>query len=118
MYNNELEDVLYEVEDATQGDKYPFRRTNSIKKIGDIPIASKLSAFCNRYFPYDAAAKIYDYTGTNLQKLRMIRNDNFHRGGIGEAVLDDKKPYATENDYREALRSFASKVNELLAENR
>lgn len=118
MYDNDLADVLSEIEDATQNDKYPFKRTGYEKKIGDIAIASKISAFSNRYFPYDAAAKIYDYTGSALQKLRLIRNDNFHRGGIGEAAPEDKKPYGTENDYRETLKTFVAKVKDLLISNR
>jgi len=114
---DDFDDVLDEIENATSTNKYPFKRNSNTRTVGDIPVASKIAAFCSRYFPYDPAAKLYDNTGLNLQKLRMIRNDNFHRGGIGETIPAEDKPspYGTEKDYKETLIRLVEKIEDILS---
>ncbi|MCQ2051463.1 MAG: hypothetical protein MJY74_04580 [Bacteroidaceae bacterium] len=114
-YSNDISSVLYDIEYNTQADKYPYRRNGREVNIGDIPIYNKLSAFCNQYFPFDPKAGIYDYTSKNLQTLREIRNDNFHRGGMKENLQDVK--YQTESDYRRTLIRFVNKIEEILKNN-
>ena len=82
-YHKNLDSILTAIEDITKNDKYPFKRipNKTYLYVSEIPIASKIQAFCNEFFPFDSTNT--DYTTKNLHTLRNMRNDIFHRAGEG-----------------------------------
>lgn len=107
-------DIVCEVENATQGQKYPFKRSGYEKRVSDIPSAKKLLAFCLTYFPY--ASDTPDFTYHKLKQLANIRNSNFHRGGTKEDLsVDEKLTYYSLDEFRGVLIDLAEKIEELLS---
>lgn len=92
-FGKDLDAILSDIEYATQYDKYPFKRVSgkTYYYVSEIAIVSKIQAFCNQFFPLDPNIK--DYTAYNLQELRKIRNNIFHRAG--EEDDNNKKAVST-----------------------
>lgn len=119
-YSKDLDSILTDIEDVTQYDKYPFKRipNKTYLYVSEIPIASKIQAFCNEFFPFDSTNT--DYTTKNLHALRNIRNDIFHRAGEGGDKPADEakkgktatKPTATV--FRDTLRRLVLEVKNQL----
>ena len=119
-YSKDLDSILADIEDVTQYDKYPFKRipNKTYLYVSEIPIASKIQAFCNEFFPFDSTNT--DYTTKNLHALRNIRNDIFHRAGEGGDKPADEakkgktatKPTATV--FRDTLRRLVLEVKNQL----
>ena len=110
-YNKNLDSILTAIEDITQNDKYPFKRilNKTYLYVSEIPIASKIQAFCNEFFPFDS---------TNT--LRNMRNDIFHRAGEGgDKTSDETKKGKTATKptaavFRDTLRRLVLEVKNQL----
>lgn len=77
-----------------------FKRSPIIKTINDITIAIKIYSFNLEHFPHpDSNNKKYNKTNFNLQNLREVRNEGFHRC----SVLYNNKTETIENS---ELHSF------------
>lgn len=74
-----------------------FISTPNIENVGDIPIAVKIYSFNKTYFNKNG-----DYTGSNIDNLRKVRNEGLHRCSI---ILKDKNH---ENKY---LHNFLKHSN-------
>lgn len=119
-FGKDLDAILTDIENATKKDKYPFERVpnKTYYYVSEIPIASKIQAFCNQFFPFDPNVK--DYTATDLHKLRNIRNDIFHRAGENDdsnkKETGQKKatPSPTSAVFRDTLKKLVQKVKEQL----
>ena len=119
-YNKDLDSILTDIENITKDDSYPFKRipNKTYLYVSEIPIASKIQAFCKEFFPFDSTYK--DYTTKNLHTLRNIRNDIFHRAGEGGEKPVDKtksgKPAAkpTAATFRDTLRRLVLEVKSQL----
>ena len=94
-YNKDINCILTDIENNTQKDKNPFKRIpgKTYLYVSDIPIMSKIQAFCNIFFPFDSNHT--DYTARNLHTLRKMRNDIFHRAGEEGKSTDDSKKEKT-----------------------
>lgn len=73
----QIDDLLYEIESMTAREKndtkdFSFRRKGKEETVSDIPIADKINAFCNTFFP-DNKIKL------TLSTLRRVRNEGEHR---------------------------------------
>ena len=73
----DIDNLLSEIETMTANEKsnekdFSFKRSNKEKTVADIPIADKINAFCNTFFPGDNI-KI------TLSSLRRVRNEGEHR---------------------------------------
>lgn len=118
--DRDIESILVTVEDLTRYDKYPYKRipNKTYVYVSEIPIASKIQAFCNKFFPFDSTNT--DYTTKNLHNLRNMRNDIFHRAGEGgEKPVDETKsgkPVAkpTAAAFRDTLRRLVLEVKSQL----
>lgn len=119
-YNKNLDSILTAIEDITQNDKYPFKRipNKTYLYVSEIPIASKIQAFCNEFFPFDSTNT--DYTTKNLHTLRNMRNDIFHRAGEGgDKTSDETKKGKTATKptaavFRDTLRRLVLEVKNQL----
>ena len=119
-YNKDLDSILTDIENITQYDKYPFKRipNKTYLYVSEIPIASKIQAFCNEFFPFDSTNT--DYTTKNLHALRNMRNDIFHRAGEGgEKPADEAKKgkaatIPTAAVFRDTLRRLVLEVKSQL----
>ena len=119
-YNKDLDSILTDIENITQYDKYPFKRipNKTYLYVSEIPIASKIQAFCNEFFPFDSTNT--DYTTKNLHALRNMRNDIFHRAGEGgEKPADEAKKgkaatKPTAAVFRDTLRRLVLEVKSQL----
>ncbi len=80
-----IEDLLTAIEQATLIEKedYQYHRSGKEKTVNDIPMASKLNAFCDECMPYDKI-KI------TLAQLRNVRNEGEHRSIELQNGLDPK----------------------------
>lgn len=71
-----INDLVSELVKATKNDgengKYTFKPSRKEESVGDIPIASKLNAFCNTFFLGDPIKITY-------ANLRQVRNEGEHR---------------------------------------
>lgn len=113
-FNHDISQVLTYIENES-----PFQRNGKeYKFISDIAIYNKIQAFCNNFFPYDE--NVRDFTAVNINKLRLIRNDSFHRAGDDDAIRKEnrgekKQSYIpTENEFRDSLKKLVLKVKEQL----
>ena len=119
-YNKDLDSMLTDIEDITQYDRYPFKRIpNKIYLyVSEIPISSKIQAFCNKFFPFDSTNT--DFTTKNLHALRNMRNDIFHRAGEGgDKPSDEAKKGKTATKptaavFRDTLRRLVLEVKNQL----
>lgn len=119
-FGKDLEAILADIEEATQYDKFPFKRVpgKTYYYVSEIAIASKIQAFCNQFLPYSAERR--DYTLSNLHKLRTIRNGLSHRAGESEANAEKasdqekKAPNPTLSIFRDTLRRLVREVGERL----
>ena len=119
-FGKDLDAILADIEEATQYDKYPFKRVpgKTYYYVSEIAIVSKIQAFCNRFFPFNPNVK--DYTATDLHKLRNIRNDIFHRAGENEESTkktnsqDKSMPSPTSAVFRDTLRRLVQEVKDQL----
>ncbi len=117
-FNKDINAILVDIETATRHDEYPFKRVigKTYYCVSDIAIASKIQAFCSKFFPYNPLVK--DYTSTNLHKLRKIRNDIFHRAGerndMPQNAVNVEKPAPAPppipSMFRDTLMRFVKKV--------
>lgn len=107
-------DIISDVENATQYQKFPYKRSGFEKRVSDIPSAKKLLAFCLSYFPF--ASDTPDFTYHKLKQLANIRNMNFHRGGTKEDLSTDEKiTYYSIDEFRGVLIDLSEKIEERLS---
>lgn len=119
-FGKDLDAILTDIENTTKKDRYPFERVpnKTYYYVSEIPIASKIQAFCNQFFSFNPNVK--DYTATDLHKLRNIRNDIFHRAGenndSNKKATGQKKatPSPTSAVFRDTLKKIVQKVKEQL----
>lgn len=119
-YDKNIKSILEAVEDLTQYDKYPFKRVpnKTYVYVSEIPIANKIQAFCNKFFPFDSTNK--DFTSKNLHTLRNMRNDIFHRAGeggekpVGETKSGKPAAKLTAAEFRDTLRRLVLEVKSQL----
>lgn len=89
-----------------------FKRKEE-RNVGDIPIYIKIFAFNKTYYPDD-------YTGYNVDSLRLVRNEGLHRCSRIKNIetenkrLHDFLKYATFNSVHSLVNSLAMKVKENL----
>lgn len=72
-----IDTLLHEIESETanegaNGKSYGFHRKGKEETVADIPIADKINAFCNTFFPDDKIK-------LTLSSLRRVRNEGEHR---------------------------------------
>ena len=119
-YNKNIDSILTEIERITENDRYPFKRNPKITYlyVSDIPIAYKIQAFCDKFFPYDPTH--LDFTSKILQELRKMRNDIFHRAGEKrkgtgkDAINENKTEDPTAAMFRDTLKKVAFEVDKQL----
>ena len=121
-FQDNINNILLDIELATKNDKYPFVRApgQQYTYVSDIPIAKKIQAFCNSYFPFKNNTP--DYVSLNLQKMRSIRNDTFHRAGLttlqtsAAPVRTSKTSTSppTPNMFRDSLKKLVGKIKGLV----
>lgn len=111
---NKVEDLLSVVEEFTeqeQFDDYKFKRKGREKNVGDIPVAHKVNAFCNIFFPGDKFK-------VTLGQLRQVRNEGEHRCMIIIGDKDEKNSlykffkYNTFNSIRIYLIRFVNAIKD------
>ena len=89
-----------------------FKRKDE-KNIGDIPIYAKIYAFNKTYYTED-------YTGYNIDSLRLIRNEGLHRCSRIKSIENENKrlhdflKHATFHSVHSLVNSLAEKVKEKL----
>lgn len=89
-----------------------FKRKEE-KNIGDIPIFAKIYAFNKTYYTED-------YTGYNIDSLRLIRNEGLHRCSRIKSIENENKrlhdflKHATFHSVHSLVNSLAEKVKEKL----
>lgn len=118
-YDKDIDSILADIENATQYDKYPFRRTPGKKYyfVSEIAIATKIQAFCDLYLPISPNK---DYTSSNLHRLRNLRNDIFHRAGENEessrstSYPEKNTPSPTVAIFRDSLKRLVHTVKQEL----
>lgn len=81
----DINNLLSEIETMTADEKsneadYSFTRSNRERTVADIPIADKINAFCNTFFPGDNIK-------LTLSSLRRVRNEGEHRCDV---ILKEK----------------------------
>jgi hypothetical protein len=104
-----IEDLLSHLENIKET---KFKRKEE-KNIGDIPIFIKIYAFNKTYFKED-------YTGYNIDSLRLIRNEGLHRCTRIKNIENENKrlhdflKHATFNSIHSLVNSLAVKIKEKL----
>lgn len=89
-----------------------FKRKEE-KNIGDIPIYAKIFAFNKTYYTED-------YTGYNIDSLRLIRNEGLHRCSRIKSIENENKrlhdflKHASFHSVHSLVNSLAEKVKENL----
>lgn len=116
-YNKNLDSILKDIEDNTKDDDFPFKRilNKPYSYVSEIPIKHKIKAFCNKFFPY-SSSKI-DFTYKNLNDLRYLRNNIFHRAGEESVKQTNEKKgnvKQTAAMFRDTLRRLALEVKNQL----
>ena len=112
----EVESLLKEIEDATQGEKndFKFRRTGKEQNVGSIPVVHKLNAFFNSYLPEEGSLK------WSIGTLRQVRNEGEHRCNIIREEKDEKNNLykffknKTFNSVRIDLKKFVNAIEHTL----
>jgi hypothetical protein len=90
----------------------PFKRKEE-RNVGDVQIFIKIFAFNKTFYPDD-------YTGYNIDSLRLVRNEGLHRCSRIKNIetenkrLHDFLKYATFNSVHSLVNSLAIKVKENL----
>lgn len=96
-----------------ENSKQEFRLNNNYKSIENIPISSKIYAFCNENLPY--TPNLIDYTLSNIKLVREVRNEYFHRSTI---TNEDSKS-ALKNAYTkssfESIRRALISISEIIS---
>lgn len=114
MTYQDFDDLLNQIETATKNSKYPYKRTGNEKNVADIPIAQKICAFCEVFFP--STSKNKDFTFKNLSDLRLVRNEGLHRCDIIKKDESEKLynffKYQNFNSIRILLKKVSSKIEE------
>ena len=118
-FGKDMDAILDDIEDATQFDRFPFKRSPGKRyySVSEIAIATKIQAFCDLYLPINPNK---DYTSSNLHRLRNIRNEIFHRAGEnddsskGTSGSQATTPVPTVAIFRDALRRLVLEVKQQL----
>ena len=109
----DVDSLLKEIEDATQGEKnvhYRFERTGKEQNVSDINVSDKLNAFFNSYLPEEGSLKV------SIGTLRRVRNKAEHRCDIIRQKKDDDKylynflKEKTFNSVRIDLKKFVNAI--------
>lgn len=119
-FGNDIDAFLSNIERFTEDEMYPFKRGQDkiYEYISEVSIYNKIAAFCKEFFPFDPNAK--NYTFINLNTLRKIRNNCFHRANNNDSIAnsesDKEKSSAppTLTNFRDTLKRVAHKVKEEL----
>jgi len=104
-----IENLLTHLENIKES---KFKRKEE-KNIGDIAIYAKIYAFNKTYYPDD-------FTGYNIDSLRLIRNEGLHRCSRIKSIENENKrlhdflKYATFHTVHSLVNSLAFKVKENL----
>ena len=109
-----VDDLLSVIEKYTEqelSDDFKFRRKGRERNVSDIPVAHKINAFCNIFFPGDKFKM-------TLGQLRQVRNEGEHRCMIIMENRDEKNSlynffkYNTFNSIRIYLIRFVNAIKE------
>lgn len=109
-----VDDLLSVIEKYTEqelSDDFKFRRKGRERNVSDIPVAHKINAFCNIFFPGDKFKM-------TLGQLRQVRNEGEHRCMIIMENKDEKNnlynffKYNTFNTIRIYLIRFVNAIKE------
>lgn len=113
-----ITNLINAITEATRNDgdgKYSYKNTGREKTVGDIPIASKLNAFCNTFFPNDPIKMTY-------VSLRQVRNEGEHRWMTMIREENEESPlykfykYQSFNSVRILLIKLVNEVKKQLEE--
>ena len=108
---DDLISVIEKYTEQEQFDDFKFRRKGRERNVGDIPVAHKINAFCNIFFPGDKFKM-------TLGQLRQVRNEGEHRCMIIMESRDEKNSlynffkYNTFNSIRIYLIRFVNAIKE------
>lgn len=108
---DDMFNVIEKYTEQEQSDDFKFRRKGRERNVGDIPVAHKINAFCNIFFPGDKFKM-------TLGQLRQVRNEGEHRCMIIMENKDEKNnlynffKYNTFNTIRIYLIRFVNAIKE------
>lgn len=108
---DDMFNVIEKYTEQEQSDDFKFRRKGRERNVGDIPVAHKINAFCNIFFPGDKFKM-------TLGQLRQVRNEGEHRCMIIMESKDEKNnlynffKYNTFNTIRIYLIRFVNAIKE------
>lgn len=115
---SEVQDLVCAIENATRNEKnrdFRYKPTGREQSVGDIAIAIKINAFYTQVMPSEINKdKVF------MGKLRKLRNDFSHRGGVdNEKLINNDKEFSDfyEKYSFDHIRSSLKKlVNAIMAE--